>query len=273
MPAYEKIDGVWREVWSSHVKVDGVWRDIEMSSKVNDEWKTSHIHEIRESDIVGFRMIYKLNPNKQHPLFPDLKTNLNLPVTFALTGDDLEMNGSTKGVLYHYERFGEEEGILMYEASLYAILNNGCLVDVCLSKNTSVNNDDGRIPSSIPNITEVWATNRMKLLTIQLEGYVLFESYRYHLYGWNSVFDTAQFLLQEPYAIDAPYRDIKIFDSMSILPIENRLGTFDTIASIGVARNLKTVDTMYGAYGTIDHTIKSIKVNGVIKPFIIEIYN
>ena len=30
MPAYEKVDGKWRGVWSVHVKVDGVWRDTDM---------------------------------------------------------------------------------------------------------------------------------------------------------------------------------------------------------------------------------------------------
>lgn len=268
-----RVDGVWKEVWGTYVKADGVWRNADMSTKVNDEWKISHTNDIQESDIVEFRLIYKLNPDKKHPLFPNLKTNLNMPIEFSLTGDNIGMNDSTKGVVYHYERFGDEEGILMYEGALYAVLKNGCIVKASSCTNTKVNNDDERIPGPIPSIPEVWITSRMQSLNIQIEGYVLFESFRYHLYGWNSLFDTTQFLLQDPYTKDEPYQDIKHIDSRIILPVENRLNTFDTIASIGVARNLKTVDTMYGAYGTLDHTIKSIKVNGIPKPFMIEISN
>ena len=273
MPSYEKINGKWRELWSAHVKVDGIWRDIDMSGKVNGAWKLSHKHVIEESDIVGFRLIYRVNPDKTHPDFPNLKTNINMPVDFSLSGSNIGLNDSTKGVVFHYERFGDEEGILMYEGSLYAVLTNGCLVDVGLSKNTKVNNDDLRLPGPCPLIPEVWATSRMKSIDIQLKGYTLFESFRYHMYGWNSLFDTNQFITQDSYTIDEIRRDIKYIEPPRIMmPIEKRLTSFDTVASIGIARNLHTVDTMIGAYGTLDHTIEFIKVNGIVKPFIIEIY-
>ena len=153
MPAYEKVDGKWRGVWSVHVKVDGVWRDTDMSGKVDKLWRSSHKHIIEESDIVGFRLVYRVNPNKTHPDFPNLKTNLNMPIEFSVSGEYPGMNISTKGVLFHYERFGDEEGILMYEGSLYAVLTNGCLVDVGLSKNTMMNRYQGGAKSGESSLT------------------------------------------------------------------------------------------------------------------------
>lgn len=273
MPAYEKVDGKWRGVWSVHVKVDGVWRDTDMSGKVDELWRSSHKHIIEEPDIVGFRLVYRVNPTKTHPDFPNLKTNLNMPIDFSVSGEDPGMNISTKGVLFHYERFGDEEGILMYEGSLYAVLTNGCLVDVGLSKNTKINNDDERLPGPCADIPEVWATSRMKSIDIQLKGYTLYESFRYHIYGWNSLFDDNQFINKDPYNADEIHRDINyIIPSRIMMPIEKRINSFNPIASIGIARNLNTTDTMIGAYGTLDHTVEHIKVNGIIKPFNIEIH-
>jgi hypothetical protein len=271
MPVY--VDGSWRDIWGAYVKVDGVWRNVDVSAKADNDWKSSHINNISESDIVAFRMIYKLNPNKEHPLFPNLKTNLNMPVEFSLTGENIGMNYSTKGVLYHYERFGDEEGIMMYEGALYAVLKNGCIAKVSSCTNTKINNDDIRIPGPIPSIPEVWITSRLQSLDIRMEGYILFESFRYHLFGWNSLFDTEQFLLPEPYTKDKVYQDIKLISERILLPVENRLNTYDSIASIGITRSLTDIDNMIGAYGTLDHTINSIKVNGISKPFVIEIYN
>lgn len=273
MPAYEKINGVWKEVWGTYVKVDGVWRDVDMSTKVDGVWRTTHVNDIKESDINEFHLIYKLNPNKEYPDYPNLKTNLNMPVTFALTGDNFGMNDSTKGVIYHYERFGNEQGILMYEAHLYAVLQNGCIIDVSSSKNTKVNNDDQRIPGPTIDIPEVWITSRMKSLSIQLEGYTFYEAFRYHMHGWNSLFDNNQHLLPDPYTSDIPYRDTNLIDGRILFPVENRLSSYDNVASIGIARTLTDQENMIGAYGTMDHTIKSIKVNGVSKPFIIDISN
>lgn len=267
MPAYEKIDGVWREVWGAYVMVDGVWRSVDLSTKVDGEWKTVHIDEIKESDINEFHLVYKLNPDKRHPDFPSLKHNPNLPVTFSVTGENIGMNTSTKGVVYHYERFGEDEGILAYDAHLYAVLKNGCVVDVPSSRDTKVNNDDQRLPGPIPSIREVWITSRMKELSIQLEGYVLYEGFRYHMHGWNSLFDKNQFLLPDPYTSEETYREVKPIDPRILFPVEDRLSSYDTIGSIGIARPLTNQENMIGAYGTLDHTIDSIKVNGIIKPF------
>jgi hypothetical protein len=194
-----------------------------------------------------------------------------MPIEFSLTGDTSGINTSTKGVLFHYERFGDEEGILMYEGRLYAVLKNGCLVDVPSSKNTKVNNDDERVIGATPDTPEAWITNKMRLLTVKLQGRMVYESFRYHMYGWNSLFDTTDFLLQDPYTVDEPYRDIKRIEPRLILPIETQLSTFSNVASIGVARSLTTVENMIGAYGILDHTIDSITVDGVTKPFIIEI--
>lgn len=274
MPTYEKIDGVWREVWSAHVNINGVWRDVNMFSKV-DDWKETHRHIIEERDIVGFRLVYKVNPNRVYPQFPELKTNLKIPVEFGLSGDLNGMNTEIKGAVFHYERFGYEEGIYMYEGSLYAVLKNGCLVDVSLTKDTEVNNDDERILTDIPpGVKQVWATNKTRYLNIEMQAHLSYEMSRYHMYGWNSFFDTEDFIYEGENIEDtnADKKDLTVIESRIILPTKNRLKSFSPVASIGVARNLKIEKTMMGGYGILDQTINFIKVNDVLKPFVIEIY-
>lgn len=275
MPIYERIDGVWREVWSAHVKIDGNWRDVDISGKVNNNWKNSHKHIIDERDIIGFRLVYKVNPNRIYPKFPELKTNLKIPVDFGLSGNISGMNTEIKGVVFHYERFGYEEGIYMYEGSLYAVLENGCLVDVSLTKDTKINNDDERILTNIPpGVKQVWATNKTKNLLIEIQAHLTYEMSRYYMYGWNSFFDTEDFLYDLPNINDnnVDKKDLKVIESRIILPTTTRLNSFSPVSSIGVARNLKIEETMMGGYGILDQTINFIKVNGVIKPFVIEIY-
>lgn len=270
-----KIDGVWRPLWSCHAKINGEWRDIgEYTGKIDGEHREIYRHEILESDINGFRLVYKLSTNKTHPMFPHLVTNRKLPVKFSVTGENPGMNTSVKGVLYQYDKTGYEEGILMYEGILYAVLNSGPVVNVCLAKDTKVNNDDERFSGTAPDMIEAWSTNKMSSLSIQLNGYLAFESYGYYMSGWNSLFELEHFTDPNKYPINDLTTDVQLSISRTILPINKRSTTYDNVASIGIARNLTTPDNnMIGSYGILDHTINSITVNDIVKPFTIEIYN
>jgi len=58
-----------------------------------------------------------------------------------------------------------------------------------------------------------------------------------------------------------------------LIPHKRRSNDFVPYARIGICRALKPYETMMGSYGIIDHTIEAITVNGVQKPFSIEVYD
>lgn len=271
MSIFNNIDSVWREVWSSPVNINGVWRDSDALVNINGVWRQSHKKEISEEDIIGFRIVYKRNPNKIHHLLNHLTFNPNIPASMLLTGDNAGfMDLSPKGVLFQYDNSNpEEEGIIMYEGKLYAVLNNDIVIDVCKTKEYW--GDDDRLPSNAPDITEVWATNKINDLSISIQAQLSYESNGFYIAGWNSLFNTTQFIDTNSSIEDKNKYEM---NSYNILPIENRESTFDYIASIGIARDMHTANTnMVGSYGNLDHTIHWITVNGVNKPFVFEIYD
>lgn len=273
MSNYVNVNGVWREAWSVSINVNGVWRDSDSLVNINGVMRESFTHEIEEEDIVGFRMVYKRNQTKKHPEFPHLKFNPNLPVITSLTGETPGfMDLNEKGFVFQYERdHVDEEGICVYDGTLYAVLINDALINVCETKDTS--GQDDRIPIDIPSISEAWSTNRVQELKIQLQGMLMFDSHGYYMSGWNNLFGKDQFIDTSDYTIKDNKNYIYL-NSYNILPISNRNERFNTLSSIGIARDMHTVDVnMVGSYGVLDHTISWISVNDIKKPFVIEVYD
>lgn len=274
MPVSMKINGVWRDLWSSQAMINGVWRDLESWVNINGVWRESFKHNIEESDIIGFRMIYKLMNVAKHPDYPKLTVNKDLPVIVTLSGKNQgKMDGSTKGILFQYsnEEY-EKEGIIVYRGDLYAELATGQIVNVGMS--ISDVGCDVRTPGNIPGMIESWSTNKLGKLSITMNGYVLYNATGYSMAGWNSLFNKNQFIDPSDHSDQGPYKNKLQLNSYNILPIENRIDSFDSAAYIGIARDM-TSDTgnMIGSHGVLDHTITAIYVDGVSKPFVVELYN
>lgn len=271
MPIFNKVNGEQRGTHDVSVKVGGEWRHCSQYTKINGEWKQIHSPNYSCNDIIGFRLVYeKCNMFKKHPNFENLTVNHNIPVDFELTGDTTGiMSEHPKGVIFEYERTQpEDEGISMYEGRLLAVLSNMQVIDVC-----QTGNGEHRIVSNIPGTPEIWWTNKLDNLNIEIEATVAYESYGYYMAGWNSLFSLDQFLDQTNTAVNKDNKNSYNINSYNILPVGDRCDTFDKIASIGIARDMHTQGlNMVGSHGNISQTIHWIKVDGIIKPFVIEIY-
>jgi hypothetical protein len=273
MPVYNIIDGINRENWLSYANMNGVMRNIDIRTMIDGVWRTSHRYEITEEDITGFRLIYKLNKEKKYPGLDHIKFNHRLPIHFRLTGEDTYgINFRSKGVVYEYDHIGSEEGIICYEANLYAVLSHDEDRLINVSYGDIVNEENIVI---IPSIIDSTNINRLYNLTIHIKAYTLYEANGYHINGWNSIFDTYQFIDHSDISQDIEER--KRNEQMIpriILPIANRAETYYPLACIGIARDMTSTEfNMVGSHGVLDHTIDFIEVNGVTKPFSIEIYN
>lgn len=274
MPVSTKVNGVWRNLWSSQAMVNGVWRDLDSWSNVNGVWRENFQHHIEESEIIGFRLVYRFIDQVKHPDFPHLPVNKKIPYNFKLTGEHIGvMDMTTKGVLFQYFREGyPEEGVVVYRGDLYAYLLGERLVNVGMA--ISEVGKDARIPGNTPGITEFWSTNKLNKISININGYVLYDSSGYFMSGWNSLFSTNQFLDQSNYPDKGPHKNRFQLNSYNILPIGSRENTFDSAAYIGIARDMSSeTNNMIGSYGDLDQTISSITVNGLPRPFVVEIYH
>lgn len=274
MPGWTMINGVWREMWTSMPKIDDVTRCSNIYTKINGVNRVIYSHSLTENDIVGFRMVYKRSPMKKHPDFPHLSFNPNLPVLVSLTGDTIgSMDTNHKGILFEYSNARvKEEGIWMYQGSLYAVLTNNELLDISLTK-ADVGPDD-RISVDIPSIGNAWASNRIAGLSIQIGYTLVYETFGYFMAGWNSFFSTDHWIDPTNYPEKGPNEKSLPVNSYNMLPIESRESTFDAVAQIGIARDMSSpVNNMIGSHGLLDQTIDNIWVNGVNKPFVIEMYD
>lgn len=271
MSIWNKINDTWREVWGAHVKIDETWRDANVLSNVNGVWREQYNHFILESDIIGFRMVYKMASSKKHPEFPNLTVNKNLPVEVHVTGESQLMDFTRKGIVFQYLLDDPDmEGILMYEGTLYAVLVNGSIINVS-SSNGSKGGDD-RNSNNIPG-EESWITNRISNLSIYMNCQVLYESFGYYMNGWNSMFDNRSFIDPTNFPNKGPNKDVQILEPLIVFPVDTESKTFSSVASIGIARNMKTpTNNMIGSYGVLDHSISGIFVDGISKPFVVEIY-
>lgn len=274
MSINNKINGVIRNISNVSLKVNGVWRNnINGLTRVNGVWRNSYNGFIDSKDIIGFKLIYTLNKSRIHYDNKRLKYNSKIPYIFKLTGDNIgSMDFSTKGVVFEYMRDEpNEEGIIMYEGRLYAILNNNDTVNVCniIGNNNNKNSEDEIISEFSNSIYEV---GKFGNTDIKLYGYVLFEDYGYYFSGWNNLFNTKAFIDKTIYPDKFLYKKALNLNSYNILPFDKRDKYFDSVASIGIARDMKTsIYNMTGSHGILDHTITKISLNGIDMPFIIEI--
>lgn len=272
MSIHNKINEVWRDVWSSHVKINGVWRDSDVSVNINGVWREVYKNEISADEILGFRLVYTFAKYKSHPDHPSLCPTHNLPVTFALTGDSIgNMDLTQKGVLLEYERdYPFKEGIFAYEGHLYAELINGVLIDVGLSKAPGEVDDRN---TSASGIDESWSSSKLTNLDINITGYTFHESHGYYTAGWNSMFSTIENIDKSIYPYEEAHKSTTALNRYQILPLSSRDPDFAPIATIGIARDMHSADkNMVGSYGRLDHTITDIYLNGYKKPFTIEYY-
>lgn len=248
MPSYVNVNGVLRES-STAVNVNGVLREPSTYVNVNGVLRESSNTKVTEERIKYFKLVYTVNKKIKHPDFPKLEYNPKIPVRLMVTGEENnQVNLNFKGVELEYDRNKiDQEGILAYDAHLYAILTNDTPIDVCCIRNL---ND----------------------LKIQIQATILYEANGYFVAGWNSLFNTDQFIsiLPDPWA-DRKY---KYINSYSILPEEDRDEKYSSIGQIGIARDMHNDgDNMVGSYGLIDQTIHWITVDGIKKPFIVEVYD
>lgn len=272
MSIHNKIDGVWRNVWSSHVKINHVWRDTDVYSNINGVWREVYKNEINPEEIVGFRLVYTFAKYKTHPDHPSLHPTHNLPVIFDLTGDSIgNMDCRQKGVILEYERdYPFKEGIFAYEAHLYAELIDGTLIDVGLSKPHG--EIDERNVHSL-GITESWSSSKITNMDINIVGYTFHEAHGYYTAGWNNLFSKVETIDKSIYPDEEAHKTTTSLEHYQMLPLSSRDPNFAPVACIGIARDMHSVDkNMVGSYGRLDHTIMHIYLNGDEKPFVIEYY-
>lgn len=271
MPIFNKINNEQRCTHDVSVKVNGQWHQASQYTKVDGEWKQIHSPKYTSNDIIGFRIVYeRCNNFKKHPNFDNLPVNHDIPVRFDLTGDTTGlMSLHEKGVIFEYDRtYPDVEGVSMYEGRLLAVMSNKQVIDVCQS-----GSGEHRVTSNIPLTPEIWWSNKLNDINIEIEASISYESYGYYVAGWNSLFNIDQFLDQTNTSINKEDKNNYDINSYIILPIDNRVDSFDKVASIGIARDMHTQGlNMVGSHGNISQTIHWIKVDGEIKPFVIEIY-
>lgn len=271
MPGWTMVNGVWREMWGSRSKVNDIVRDTNIYCNINGVTRVIHERELLEGSVIGFRLVYTRNKSKRHFLLPHLSYNPNLPTTIAVVGATHEMDTSEKGVIFHYNaKDYDEEGILMYEGRLYAVLNDGNLVDVIQSRPDPGTDE----PIDAGPIGVAWVTNRIMTLSIKIEARLTYEGYGFAVFGWNSMFRQEQTLPDRNESANVPDKNLGMLNSYDILPIERRVDDFYTVASIGIARDTHDADNhMIGSHGFLSQTIERIWVNDEMKPFIVEVYD
>ena len=273
MAISNSINGVNRDIINASSKVNGVWRNnVDGLVKVNGVWRSAYQQSINPKDVIGFKLIYTLNSSRIHHDNLRLKFNPNIPYEFHVTGDTVgNMDLLNKGVVFEYKRDNhEEEGIIVYEGRLYAQLINGQLINVC----QTFGNNKGKIHEDeiISEFTSIQNVGKLNDLDIKISGYVLFEDYGYYFAGWNNLFNTKPFIDQTIYPDKHLYKKKLQLNSYNILPIHERDEYFDSVATIGIARDMETpIYNMNGSYGVLDHTISRITLNGNDMPFDIEI--
>jgi hypothetical protein len=262
MPAtLQKINGVWRNTFSTMVTVDGVCRESDALQRVDGVWRQVHEHAPIDVDtLIGFHVVYTYDPTMKSEQFPFLKSTKNLPVTMNLTGDNAgSMDTTTKGVVYHYEReMPYNEGVCVYRGTLYAEFPGDLLIPI----------------NPYRFGMEPWSTFQFADLQIQVDGYEGYESDGYYTSGWNSIFHKEQFLDPSKFPDKESHKNRNVLNTYDILPVESRDDDFSPEILIGISRNITTTDdNMAGSFGTLDHTYKAIYVNGVAKPFVVEIFH
>lgn len=273
MSIENRVNGVMRNSTNTYSKVNGVWRNNTNAwSKVNGIWRNTDQGSLSADDIIGFKMIYTKNASRIYHDNPRLKYNANIPHSFNLTGESIgNMDFTWKGVVFEFMRERpEEEGIMMYEGRLYAVLQDNTLINVCqVYGNNAGKSREDEMVSEFNTIHEVGI---LRDIDVTMTGYVLFEDYGFYFSGWNNIFNTKPFVDQTIYPDKFRYKKRLDLNSYNILPVHMRDEHFDSVSAIGVARDMETsIYNMQGSHGILDHTITNITLNGVDMPFVIEI--
>jgi hypothetical protein len=245
MPSLVNINGIIREQ-KSYTNINGILRESNSYVNVNGILRESSKRVVKEEDIKYFCFSYLPNRTIKHLDFPNLSYNPNIPALLSTTGENNDTwNYNFKGVEFEYDRRDvTEEGILMYECHLYAVLQDDYPIDVCC----------------ISDLND---------LKIELQATLIYESNGYYIAGWNSMFSTKQFLDNKAKTED---RDFQYVNTYKILPADDREETYYPVAQIGIARDMYTKGVnMVGSYGLLDHTVHWITVNGINKPFKFEV--
>lgn len=273
MTTFSKINNIHRINSNIYVKINNQWRAANKYVKIDGQWKLVHKNSITSDDIIGFKIIYRLNKNKRLDSIPRLRYNKNIPIKFDISGSK-EMNYESKGVIYQYgvEFDNYEEGIVCYQGRLYAVCKDGLLIDI-----SSDGNDRSRI-----GILDINLTDRF-MADISISYKMVFESNGFSINGWNSFFTNNEFtddidytgypyyeLLPEDDGIQSgeERKAVEVVDQ-KILPVNTRDKIrYSPIATIGIARNTMTYGyNMLASHGNLNQTLNTIKMNNREMPF------
>lgn len=273
MPVF--IDGIWRNLWASHVRVNGVWRDMEVSTVVDGVNREVYRSQLTAEDIIGFRIVYHLRKDLTHPDFPNLVYNPNIPVLIDTAGtNEIQMTTNAKSFIFQFSNENPyEEGIVGYTGRLYAAVKGGILIDIGNSSGRTMM-EDIQFDPKIPGVESAWISNRLKEVDIAVYGEILHESYGYFTAGWNHFLNDTPTIDPTNYPDKVPKQTVRVLDNYQVTKSMYRQEGYKGTIAIGIARDMNSPDNnMVGAHGTLDHTIEKIFVNGESYPFSLEIYD
>lgn len=279
---YTNVAGVQRRVINTYANINGVWRQSTEYVNIDGIYREIDDFSITESKIIGFKIVYISNHNAKYPDLPNLSYNPNIPATLSYIGNNAKsMDLLSKGVMFQYNNTLEpdqlednldQEGILKYTGHLYAFLANGLVVDV--TPTNDIVGWETRYPvNSIPGMSETWNLNKMNNLDIQIYSKIQYRVNGINTEGWNRIFTKTNYTGQL-----SPVHQMDEFtlppEFIHILPVSSRSDDFYEFAEIGIARDIHTPGrNMVGSHGYFSHNFVMVNVNGVSKPFAIEICN
>lgn len=243
------VNGVYRNA-TPYVNVNGVWRKATVYANALGAWR--NVDDIKDevadlNQITSFKVIYKkarfLHYSGHHLHFND-----NIRNVIEITGHDShESNTNPKSLLFRYlNRDLTTQGIYVLEGIVYGVIGDN---EIPLSTIES--------GPSAPDDVE-----------IVIDSSYSCETYGPYAMGWNRLFAHEHCLPRE----DGYFKRSIISGNQYILPTYKRSTKYDTIALIGIARDLTShKHTMVGSYGALSHNILSISLNGKALPFTLEI--
>ena len=255
MPGWVFKDGKFEQLKAPVVMVDGQLKNADIYTKVNNEIRIIY-GRVSANDIAGFKLIYTLDNTKQHNVLDHLKYNSDIVYNINTTDGGNIYNLNSKGIIFDFDELRYDEGIIFYEGVLYAILNNGMLLQ--LTNNSISNLKDKR----------VLVTEAMEF-TLCATYETRYEIRGYNMYGWNKMFSSNTFLpksndTKELKSESLLYDDTTIYSDK----LKEKVG----LCEIGIACDTHNKDVhMIGTKGTLSQFVYQITVNEEPKPFTIEI--
>ena len=257
MPGWIFKEGKFIELQKPSTMVNGQIKTANVYTKVDNEIRLIY-GDISTSDILGFKLIYRVNKNIQNETLSYLIYNPYINHSFVTTTNSNSFDTKSKGVIYEYFDSGDEEGILCYQGILYAVLRNNMLLDVL---NTELED----------LLDDVLITNREEF-ELKISYQVRYECKGFNTFGWNSIFSKEELLPQSKYFNDKELRsDINIINDRMIYPLKDT--NFRDSCLVGIARDVTVKDYhMIGSSGKFSHTINQLLVNDIPKPFTVEVF-